>query len=233
MGDLIGAFLMMLVTSVLSWVVLFALVFGAIMLTIVGIGKVRERIKSSEEPSSIDPFVATPEYIQMMSDLMLLLSDKDERLVEILPLFKKDKLSFAQQYLPDSSDAIEDEDSYYWRLMILTLEEFGYLSYTDWKDPMIETFTKLSPVLDHYNIDSHLWDDIPNMYDIGQEESCYLLAERLPADYALISIDTQEDSYAITVAPVEVAKEAERIALPMDNFSDISMVRIISATETA
>lgn len=226
----IGNFLLSLVKSALLWMVAFVVGSAALMLLIMGIVKIAAKIKKArhEPPFQQAPFEETSEYINHICLLLRLLSDDDKRLVAALPLFARDKVAFAKQYVPDLN-IDSDEDCDYWPMMFHTLGFFGYLSYNDWKLTVADALNNLASVLEHYGISPAIFDDIPDKDSMVSPEVWPLIAARLPQGYALLDVDTGEDSYAFTIAPVSVAREVVAISDAMEKPPYLAGIKIMEA----
>ena len=136
---------------------------------------------------------------------------------------------FAQQHIP-SLNMERNDDFDYWSLMLYTLEEFGYLSYNDWKFSMEDALGNLMPVLKHYGMDPAIYDDISDKDSIMEPEVCPMIAARLPNTYLLASIDTGADAYAITVVPIETAEKIVAIANAMVKPPHNTGIQLVAAT---
>lgn len=136
---------------------------------------------------------------------------------------------FIKSYLPELGiEEVEQYDA--WKLMSETLERFGYLSYNDWKFTMEDLVFNLSSTLKKNNIDPSIFKDYPKKEEVIDPSDFPNLASFLPDGYALVAIDTGEDSYAVTIVSLLNARKVVEISDSIKRPVEIRGIEIFEKT---
>lgn len=215
------------ISGILFWMVVFFLLF-TLSLFIIGKIALKHETKTQKENFFLqNDFSETTEFFDQISVILHLLSKEDERLCQAIEMLTlESKISYAQKWLPEiCMEASDDFDG--WSLMIFTLDKFGYLSYNDWKFTMEDIICNLESNLKNYKINPNIFDGYSNKERIIDPVEFPRLASYLPEDYALASIDTGGDSYALTVAPITNVEKAINIAESMKKPPFVKGIEII------
>lgn len=221
MWEFVLELLFSLIKGALLWVVGFTIIMGIIVL-------ISHTFVQKKEPvaEQIEAINETVDYYDKICEIIRLITNGDREVALALELFKPEtKELFIKKYLPELRlDIYEQYDA--WNLMIDTLDRFGYLSYNDWKFDMEDLIFNLSSPLKKNSIDPEIFEEYPIKEEIIDPKEFPLLAEFLPNDYALLNIDTGEDSYVVTIAPISKARRVVEISDSMKRPEGIRSIEL-------
>ena len=163
-----------------------------------------------------------PQRTKQFIELASVLSDNDNKLLEIINLYINNKTDeFIDKFQPiiDENDPdllnlneeLDIEDIVKYGLIC-----FGYVSYNDWKFPLEDLLFNSEKAFKHYGIDMSVYNDIPNQDELCAPEALDAMSRKLPDGFGLGMWDFGEDSIVLIVSRKSTLELSEKLGKELD-----------------